>query len=495
MRWSTLVLAAALLWAGPLHGDTLFDKRKSSLSIQRFQQFLWTVRGDLYAKNAEIRRNTFRLVAASLEKPPLDGDWEFPLLLLGDLMLGTEFPAQGELDGDLQGDALELLIDNALEDDFPVSRREFALGQLRRVVRAKNLARASFRQDAFDALVKLSRDEQLVLAHGALNAIATVALESDKAWENVAEAAAELLADRMEDKRLEVRRIAIVETIAALEAADQPGDTAGELLEELTEAAEELGSPALRRDLRPYFRALLEGRAGRRFAERAAKVARVVKAFDTRVEAARDPYPEVLADFAKEDDLADLEARLARIEREGGADPTVRAIGLGAISAKASRPGLDAYTLRVLLDSLVQQGRLANSRMAFYRTATQLLDLSFTHRHDGLAHLPLAYLARQLASTDQPSLVVPVLEEIANLAMSQSQPVWVGRRMVALLFLQAGDSPNPAIRRHALALLERVGSSGRNWAIRREVWERLALLARFARDAEVKAQATRWLAG
>ena len=36
---------------------------------------------------------------------------------------------------------------------------------------------------------------------------------------------------------------------------------------------------------------------------------------------------------------------------------------------------------------------------------------------------------------------------------------------------------------------------GRNWAIRREVWTRMALLARFARDAGVKTRATGWLKG
>ena len=144
---------------------------------------------------------------------------------------------------------------------------------------------------------------------------------------------------------------------------------------------------------------------------------------------------------------------------------------------------------------MLRQGRVPGSPMMYYRTAAQLLDLTFTHRGNGMANIPLAQLARLLASTDQPGLVVPVLDEIKAMAMAQTQPVWIGRRMVALLFLQAGDSPNGKIRQHALRLLEETGKVGRNWAVRREVWTRMALLARFARDNEVKSRAVRWLKG
>jgi hypothetical protein len=133
--------------------------------------------------------------------------------------------------------------------------------------------------------------------------------------------------------------------------------------------------------------------------------------------------------------------------------------------------------------------------MMYYRAANQLLDLAIIHRSSGKAHLPLTQLARLLASTDKPGLVLPVLENIKSLAAARNQPVWVGRRLVALLYLQSGDSPNSEIRAQALKLLQETGDSGRNWAIRAEVHTRMGHLARFARDAEIKAKAADWLKG
>ncbi len=495
MRWPIWALVAGVIMQGPAFAETLYDKRSGFDTIQAYQNYLLGVRANLYAQDEDDREDAFELIEDSLENPPLDGDEEFPLGLLGDLMLGTDRPADGKIDLDILDDGLEHLIDNALEEDFSISRREFALGQLRRVVRAKRLARPSFREDTFDALASLSEDSRLVLAHGAINALGAIATRAEAGWRTRGEEAAEILIDLMDDGNLEIRRIAILETIASLHAAGRPGETVNDLWEELAEALDEIESPTLQADLRPPLTRLIEAHKDSPFASQAGEVREELEDFDARTKPAEGPYADVLARLAEEEDLPELEALLARIQMEGRADPTLRAMGLAAVMAKASNNEIEPYALRVLLNSMLRQGRVPGSPMMYYRTAAQLLDLTFTHRGNGMANIPLAQLARLLASTDQPGLVVPVLDEIKAMAMAQAQPVWIGRRMVALLFLQAGDSPDGKIRQHALRLLEETGKVGRNWAVRREVWTRMALLARFARDDEVRSRAVRWLKG
>ena len=505
MRWPICAFAAGLLLLmmlliqSPAAADTLFDKRKGLESIQAYQKYLRAVRAKLYVKDEDDREDAFELIEDSLKKPPLDGDEQFPLGLLGDLMLGTEFPKNGELDEDIQEEGLEHLIDSAIDDDFSISRREFALGQLRRVVRAKRLVRTAFRDDTFEALLRLSEDPRLVLAHGAINALGAIAAREGVRWAEKGEAAAEILIDQMDGKDIEIRRIAILETIETLHGAKRPNDLSRKLWEELSDAVEDIESPSLQVSLRPHLTRLIKTKGKSSFADQVKELKEAMDDapgdFKARAKPAEGPYAEILAQLTEEDDLSDLEALLARVEAEGRADPTLRAMGLATVMAKASNPEIPSYTLRVLLDSLLRQGRVAGSPMMYYRAATQLLDLTFTHSANGKANIPLSQLARLLASTDRPGLVLPVLEEIKAMAMAKTQPVWIGRRMVALLFLQAGDSPNKKIRQHALQLLEETGKMGRNWAIRREVWTRMALLARFARDAGVKSRATSWLKG
>ncbi|MCZ6730597.1 MAG: hypothetical protein O7C61_12895 [SAR324 cluster bacterium] len=495
MRRPILVVLAVLLAQAPAYAETLFDKRGKRASIQSYQSYLHGVRAKLFDSDEDKREEAFELIEESLENPKLDGDWEFPLELLGDLMLGTALPADADIDQDLQEEGLDLLIKNALNDSFPISRREFALGQLRRVVHAKRLVNPDFREDTFDALSTLSGDTLLVLSHGAVNALGAVAMRRGSRWKETADDAAEILADRMDEDNLELRRIAILETLELLRTAKQPRERLNNLWEELAEAVEDIDSASLQQDLRPRLLRLAKANESTPFASQAEELRDAVKELKKRTKPAKGAFPEILAQLADEQDIPDLEALLARIEKDGRSDPTLRTLGLAAVVARASRQETAPYILRLLLDSLLRQGRVKGSPMMYYRTASQLINLTYAHRGSGKANLPLAQLARLLASTDKPGLVVPVLDEIKSMAMGKAQPVWIGRRMVALLFLQAGDSPNARIRQHALQLLQVIGRAGRNWAIRREVWTRMALLARFARDDGIKAGAQRWLKG
>lgn len=494
MRVSIWIVLAFVAVPGGAVGDTLFEKRTSSQSIQTFQKHLLDIRSKLYSEDDDDREDAFELIEESLDEPPQKGDSEFALQLLGDLMLESGRPAGGEIDVEIQEEGLGKIIENALGSDFSFTRREFALGQLRRIVRARRLRDSSFLEDIFEALTTLSENPNLVLAHGALNALGPLSTRGGgEAWLETGEEAAEILLARMESDNFEIRRIAMMETIGALHGASAFNDTGEELWEGLTEAVGDLESPTFFRDLRPHLNRLAERQLKSAYEDQAQELNEALKDFDNKISPTEDPFPEILVSLSEEEDPGTLENLLARIEAEGRGDHAKRVLGLIAVRERASKLEIAPYTLRLLLGSLLRMGRVAGSPIMFYRTGTHLLDLAAVHRAGGMSNLPLSHLARLLASTDRPGLVVPLLNRIKALARAKTQPIWIARRMVALVFLQAGDSPNEKIRGAALKVLQDIGRSGGNWAIRQEVWHRISLLARFARDEDVKSEAVRWL--
>lgn len=488
---------ALVLMALPDPGlaDTLFDKREKGQTIQEFHAYLESVRSQLFAPDEDDREDAFERIEESLENPPLTGDAIFALALLGDVLVDAGRPPGGKDDRGLREDAAELLTETALDSSLVISRREAALAQLLRVVRAKRIPNFQIRDDIFNSLATLSEDSRPVIAHGAIIALTIVAGISGKTWGMFTAPTVDLLQDRMSGSDLEMRRNAILEVVYILEKTDLPSEISQVLWEELAENLDDIESPTLQNDLRPHLKRLLDKHKSSPFTSQAEEVREELEDFSAKADPAEGKLPELFEQLTEEDDLEDLESLLARLEAVARQEPTLRAIVTTALMTKASDIRIDPYFLRITLDSLARLGRVPGSAMMYYRTANQLLDLAFIHRSSGKAHFPLTQLARLLASTDKPGLVLPVLENIKYLAAARNQPVWVGRRLVALLYLQSGDSPNEEIRAHALKLLREMGASARNWAIRAEVHIRMGQLSRFARDAGIKAKAADWLKG
>jgi hypothetical protein len=100
-------------------------------------------------------------------------------------------------------------------------------------------------------------------------------------------------------------------------------------------------------------------------------------------------------------------------------------------------------------------------------------------------------LARLLAANDQPALVIPVLDEIKDMALT-NLPAWLDARIISLLFLQAADSPVEAIRQRAFQNLGQVGQESKNWAMRYEVLTRMEQLEKLSKDTSIQALAAKW---
>lgn len=495
MRWSIWIVLAALAIHGPAVGKTIFEGRAKLQSIQAYKKHLSGIRLKLFSRDEDTREDALEQIFDSLEEPPGKGDAEFPLQVLGDLLVGEGKPEDGEIDKDLQEKALNRLIKNALEDDHAISRREFALWQLHRLVRVKTSRPSPLMEDTLAALEDLSEDPQLVLSLAAIHSLGALATRNGKAWEDTGEEAAEILIDRMDSDDLEIRRFAILSTIRSLHFALKPTDTPKELWEELVEAIEDIESPRFFAGIRPHLELLIKAKKNSPFGSEVSEAMEAIEDFDKKTKASKGPFHEILSEFIATSDLEDMNEALARIEAEGRRDPTLRALGLNAVIAKASNLKIAPYTLRVLLSSMLRQGRVHGSATMYYRSSMELLGLSTIHRGNGKANIPLTHLAMLLASTDRPGLVIPVINEIKTFTMARSQPLWTARRMIALLFLQAGDSPNAEIRLHALKVLQAIEKSSKNWALRSEVWTRISHLARFAKDNDVKSRAAQWLKG
>lgn len=495
MRWSIWIVLAALTFHGSAEGKTLFEGRAKFKSIQAYKTHLSKFRLKLFSKDEDNREEALERILNSLENPPQKGDSAFPFQMLGDFVVGIGKPEDGEIDKDLQEKGLKHLIENALDDDYSITRREFALLQLDRIIRAKTSRPSPFLEDTLEALEVLSKDSQPVLSLAAIYSLGALAGRKGKAWEDIGEEAAEILVKRMDSDDLEIRRFAILTTIRTLNFAVKPTDTPKELWEELVEAVEDIKSPKFFRGIRPHLTRLIEAKKNSPFSSQVGEAKEALRDFKRKTKPSQGPFNEVLSEFSETDDLWEINAALARIELEGRGDSALRALGLNAVIAKASKPNVTPYTLRVLLASMLLQGRVYGSPSMYYRSSIELLELAMIHRNNGKANIPLTHLAMLLASTDRPGLVIPVLNEIKSFAVARTQPVWTGRRMIALLFLQAGDAPKARIRLHALMVLEEIGKSSKNWALRSEVWTRMSHLARFAKDHNVKSRAAKWLKG
>ena len=158
----------------------------------------------------------------------------------------------------------------------------------------------------------------------------------------------------------------------------------------------------------------------------------------------------------------------------------------------AANPEISQYKLRYVTDSMVILAFKAQSALVYYRTASAMAELVALHRTSIMATVPMAQLGRLMAATDQTSLIVPVVNEMRALALSQ-MPHWIHRRLVALIFMQAGDALQAGTRQHAFEQLSTLGrASSTSWGVRMEVLTRMNQLAQYTKYADTKASAAKW---
>ncbi len=96
-----------------------------------------------------------------------------------------------------------------------------------------------------------------------------------------------------------------------------------------------------------------------------------------------------------------------------------------------------------------------------------------------------------MVSTDYEQLLLPILTEI-SLSLESEFQVWIARRLIGLIFLQAGDSPNAKVAMESAKILVQIAKTSKLSVLRWEANKRLEYLAQFAKENTVRKYAANW---
>ena len=492
MRIVVGLLVAAFLLVESGFAETVYDNRNQYQTIGAYQRALNQVRAKLYSDDDDVREDALELLIDSGEQPIQDGDTIFPLTVLADLVMGIGAPDGIEIDDDLQEEALEFIIDAAIEEDHSIGRREIALNQLIRIASVEQLADFGWSEEAVGTLIDLVDSDNFILVHGALVGLGRVVNQSLSDWEDLAASAAEAIGERMGDSDTEIRRIALNQGIKSLYQAEEATDAIETLWDILGDVIGEIESPALQKEMRARTSALIKKQQGSIFQDEVDEVREELRDLKTERRLASESLEESLEELQDEEDLEDIEAYLSKVEREVTGKHAKLLGAASALAEIAANPEISQYKLRYVTDSMVILAFKAQSALVYYRTASAMAELVALHRTSIMATVPMAQLGRLMAATDQMSLIVPVVNEMRDLALSQ-MPHWIRRRLVALIFMQAGDALQAGTRQHAFEQLSTLGrASSTSWGVRMEVLTRMNQLAQYTKYADTKASAAKW---
>ena len=128
-----LALALAAVLAGCGSSKTVFDGRSSADSIKSYMDAVGKTRDLLLSDDDDDQEDGLVIVKNSLQKLRDEGDYLFPLQLLGAFVSGAGAKDPSELDEGLQKKALKLIIAEVENSKRTVSQREFAIEQLGRL--------------------------------------------------------------------------------------------------------------------------------------------------------------------------------------------------------------------------------------------------------------------------------------------------------------------------------------------------------------------------
>ncbi|MBI4081825.1 MAG: hypothetical protein HY423_04370 [Candidatus Lambdaproteobacteria bacterium] len=481
----------ALSALAPAHGQTLYATRDQYPSIADYDSYLRGNLQQLYYRQGGRRAAAYKLLETSLRQPLQDGDVRFALEIMGDYILGLGSPAAEKPDADIQEKLLELIVSAARDSDAPPSQRELATTQLARIADTTLSPKSDLVADSVKALTKLAGDDSRIVSAVALVGLGNVAARTGKDWANLADTAAKAIADPLDNSDPEMRRTAWIVALGTLEAAPHRNDATERMWKRVKNTLGDIKSPGLQREVVARLKTLIGARRGGVLAKEASATQSELNDLATAQNSVKGSLQELLNDLAGESNPIKYEAILARVEAEAKASRPALASVLTSLTSLFAARDASPYKVRRASASLRTLALDSESALVFYRSASILLGATALLRERPIAAIPLDELGSLLASTDQIVLLAPIHGEIQALAVSDL-PFWLKRRLVSLLFVQAGDSINGAVRADALARLSWLGRDSQNWPLRMEVLVRMRQLAEVAPHAEVKSIAAQW---
>ncbi|MCP4296491.1 MAG: hypothetical protein GY786_12885 [Proteobacteria bacterium] len=491
------ILLMALLFTLTAWGESFYTSayRTDAKDLKNFVKSQLKL---LYSDDEDKREETLDKVKEASRQSLKEGDSFFPFKILGDFVLSSEAPGKLASDEDymdeiksLQEQALEFLIDEAKDEDLNISGREFVVHQLSRIVSADSLPKFSWNEDSMELLDSMSKDDNGILRHAAVVGVKKVALKTEDKWSSLSEKAAEVLVRDIGNDDLVRQRISYLESINVLSRAQVNNDATEKIWEMISEDLEDIKSPQMQERISDKVSNLISIKLGAVFQDQVNEAKENLDDIESQKKLSKEPVTDLLELLKEEEDPIEIEAAIDRLVNESRKNRSLAYIVYSGIIGITSNLEIQPYKLRLLHGALIRMTHSIKSSLFYYRTALFFLSEISVHKQSAKANIPLIMLGNLLSSTDHPSLVLPVLEEISHAADS-NLPMWIKRRLVTVIFLQAGDSPSRETGMGAAKYLTSLAENSGNIAIKWEAITRVNFLAKFAKDEAVKKYSANW---
>lgn len=468
-------------------GKSFYDPLYNSKTIN-YQNFFKSNLNLLTNRDEDSREAFFEKIQKLTKQTKRAGDSFFIYQVLTDFILA---PSADENINDLRERALEYLVEELENDESTISKREFVVAKLSQIAISAKVFEFDQNEKAANTLITFAEDENLILRHAAITGLKAIALKSEEKWENLASEAVSKISTGIDSDNLEIQRISIYESMDVIRKAELATDATKSLWEETGEGLSAINSPSLQAHVKSEIEKLTKLHSGSAFKEQVDEVKQQLRELESIKKTASEPVTELLSILKEEEDAADIEAALDSIMGQVSKGRSF----LNKIYAKIAGIILSSenseYKIRTLNNNLIDLTHSSQSPLYFYRTALFFIGEISVFQNNQKAIIPISSLANLMASTDYEGLIKPVIQEI-RILVNSDLPIWVSRRLIGLIFIQAGDSPNEATAMASAKALGEIALGAKNGVLRWEARKRLQYLSKFAKDSIVKQYSADW---
>ena len=475
-----------------------FSKPAYNMGINLIFDYLDQKLNLLYEKDEDKRENNFKYIQSSTRLSLKEGDSFLALQVITDFILGKNLPALYQKDEDyrdeinsLREKMLDFLISEAKDDEFNISAREFAVQKLAQVAAAENLPDFDFNSDSIGAIEDLAGSEKLVLKHSAMVGVKNIALKTAEKWEDVANTAADILVSNLSSSNMEIQRIAFFECLDVMQKSGMKSEGIVKIWEATTGALDDIQSPSLQEHVKDLMVELTKAKTGPMFREQVKDAKEELNDIEDRKKLNKEPIEELLVELKGEDDPVELEAILDRLLKESSKQRSLLYVVYSKLMEASLQTDASLYKIGKLNSALIELTHNTNSPLFYFRTALFFTGEISIFKNSDKANIPIVMLGNMLSSTDQPELLLPIINEL-KLAVDSELPVWIQRRLITLMFMVAGDTSNELVGVDTLKVLKNIAESSGKIAVRYAAFNRIALLVKHAKEDKVKETANFW---
>lgn len=468
-------------------GKSFYDPLYSSEAIN-YKTFFKINLALLTNQDEDRREEFFERIQKLTKQTKRAGDSFFVYEILADFVLN---PSSDEDINEMKEQVLEYLVEELENDESTISKREFIIVKLAKIAKSDKTFEFGLNEKAGNTLVSFAENDNLILRHTAMTGLKDIALKTGEKWESLASDAVDKITAGIESDNLEVQRISVYESMDVLRKTEIATEATQALWEKTGEGMDDIKSPLLQVSVKSEMDRLTKLHSGSAFKEQVDDVKEQLSELESVKKTASEPITELLITLKDEEEAADIEAALDKIVGQVSKGRLFLNMVYANIAGIILSTENSEYKIRTLNNNLINLTHLSQSPLYFYRTSLFFLGEISVFQNSQKANIPISSLANLMASTDHEGLIKPVIQEISILVNSDL-PIWVSRRLIGLIFIQAGDSPNEATALASAKILGDISQSAKNGVLRWEARKRLNYLSKFAKDPIIKKYSADW---